>query len=90
MEEPTPHVLVIGDGAPARHIGEALRDGRARVAFFLALESLRKGSGACRPGLHRASSSAEADAPCTVDLAEQRMDIGRPQADVRGHLTSGW
>lgn len=54
MEEPIPNVLVIGTGTPARHIGEALRNGGVRVDFVPELDSLRQDSESCPAGTYLA------------------------------------
>lgn len=57
MEEPIPNVLVVGTGAPARHIGEALRNCGVRVDFVQELKSLLD-DGAPHPvGTHMAGRS---------------------------------
>lgn len=58
MEEPIPIVLVIGTGAPARHIGEALRHCGVRVDFVQELKSLL-GDGAPCPVGSRIAGSAD-------------------------------
>lgn len=57
MEEPIPNVLVIGAGAPARHIGEALRHCGVRVDFVQELKSLLNDGAPCPVGTHIAAGS---------------------------------